>query len=108
MLLGAPVGGPSPFLVGVPLVCLAPSRVKNPPRGYNGYPAPMADLEHLSEVAVALRRLDAARVEQQRCVDDLITQARKDGASRTEIMGATGYAPRSLQLALRRIEARQA
>lgn len=68
----------------------------------------MANLELLTQAAAKLREADERRRNQQAFVDDLIAQARKDGASRSEIMEATGYRPRSLQLALRRIEARQA
>lgn len=68
----------------------------------------MADLTFLAKASAVLHDYDVRRRGQQHLVDDLIAQARKDGASRAEIMEATGYRPRSLQLALRRIEARQA
>lgn len=66
----------------------------------------MPDLVFLAQVAGKLRDADERRKNQQRLLDDEIEKAVAGGATWTELIKATGYGKRSLQLALRRIEAR--
>ena len=63
-------------------------------------------LDDLTKASDKLRQLDQRRKDQQAYRDDLIRKAQEAGHGWAEIQRATGMLPRSLALALKRIETR--
>ena len=68
----------------------------------------MSTLDELAAASEAIRNLDERRRQQQAYRDDLIRRAMNEGIGWAAIRRATGMLDRSLQLALRRTDKRDA